>query len=147
VKAARPSRWTVSRVLPIAASLALASITGYQSLVIIPGLRSGGAMAPIVLRPAERGEDQVIQPDARRPYSAILLDVNEAEPGAALVYEASPAGGPVRAKGSAEAPAPGLALLVMLPNSKLDQPGPWALVLRTPKGEPIARYPFTLKLK
>ena len=150
----RPGRFawlTPAALLPMAASVMLAALIGYQSLVIIPGLRSSRALSQIVLRAAARGDEQTILLQRDQPYSAFSLDVNAVEPGTPLVYEVSPqevspVNGPVRIKGSTKAPPPGLPLLVMVPNSDLDRAGPWTMVLRTPQGTEISRYPFSLRL-
>jgi hypothetical protein len=38
-------------------------------------------------------------------------------------------------------------LIVVLPNTEIQPPGPWLLVLRTQKGTEISRYPFTVQIK
>jgi hypothetical protein len=131
---------------PMAASVMLAAVVGYQSLVTIPGLRSSRALSQVVLRAAARGDEQTIALQRDQPYSVLSLDVNAVDPGAPLVYEVSPRNGEVRASGATKAPPPGLSLLVMIPNSDLDRAGPWNLVLRTPQGTEISRYPFSIKL-
>ena len=77
----------------------------------------------------------------------LSLDVNAADPGAPLVYEIASEKRVVRATGNAVAPPPGSPLLIVLRQGKLDQPGPWQLVLRTPQGAEIARYPFSIQFK
>lgn len=133
-------------LLPMAASLMLASFIGYQSLVTIPDLRASRALSPIVLRAAARGDEQTIELRRDRPYSLLSLDVNAADPGAPLVWEASPKDGPARAKGATQAPPPGSPLVVVISHADLDRAGPWTLVLRTPQGAEISRYPFSIKL-
>ena len=137
---------TPAALLPLAASLMMAPVVGYQSLVLIPSLRSSRALAPIVLRAAARGDEQTFDLKKDQPYSVFSLDVNAAAPGAPLVYEVSPAKGPVRTKGFTTAPAPGSPLLVVISHSDLNQAGAWTLVLRTPHGEELARYPFSVRL-
>jgi hypothetical protein len=137
---------TPAALLPMAASVMLAALVGYQSLVTIPGLRSSRALSQIVLRAAARGDEQTIALQRDQPYTVLSLDVNAADPGTPLVYEVSPLNGAVRTKGAAKAPPPGLPLLVLIPNPDLDRAGPWTMVLRTPQGTEISRYPFSLKL-
>ncbi len=127
-------------------ALILVPFLGYQWLVTIPQLRSSRALSPIVLRAAARGDEQIVELRRGQPYSILSLDVNAAEPGAPLVYEVSPQNGSARAKGATEVPRPGSPLLVMIPSSDLDQAGQWTLVLRTPQGTEISRFPFVLKL-
>jgi len=133
-------------LMPLAASIALLAVVGYQSLVTIPGLQSSRALAPVVLRAAARGDEQVLELRRDQPFSFLSLDVNAADPGTPLVYEIGPEKGSVRHRGSAVAPPPGSALIVVVPHSGLDRDGPWSLVLRTAQGVEIARYPFNLKL-
>ena len=140
---------TPSAFAPMAAALVLALVAGYQALVLIPGLRwaaESRAMAPLVLRAAARGEEQTVEIRRGEAMSIFSLDVNAAEPGAPLVYEAAAAGGSARITGSTTAPPPGSPLLVVMPHAQLHQAGSWMLVLRTPQGAEIGRYPFIVKL-
>ena len=140
---------TPAALAPMAAALVLALVVGYQALVQIPGLRwaaESRAMAPLVLRAAARGEEQTVEIRRGEAMSIFSLDVNAADPGAPLVYEAAAAGGKARITGSTAAPPPGSPLLVVMPHAQLHQAGPWTLVLRTPQGAEIGRYPFTVKL-
>ena len=110
-----------------------------------PGLSGSRALSPVVLRAAARGDEQTIDLRSGQPFSVLSLDVNAADPGAALRYEIEPEGGTPRVTGSAVAPAPGSPLLVVVPHAKLDLAGRWTLVLRKPEGAEIARYPFQFK--
>jgi Putative zinc-finger len=140
------SAWlTTPSLVPLAASVVLCAVVGYQSLVVIPGLDSSRAQAPVVLRAAARGDDQTVQLRAGEPYLMLSLDVNDAEPGSSLVYEILPQNGAVRDKGSAIAPPAGSPLIVTIPHSHLDRSGNWSVILRTPQGIEVARYPFHLK--
>jgi hypothetical protein len=139
---------TPATLAPMAAAMVLVLVAGYQALVQIPGLRwaaESRAMAPLVLRAAARGEEQTVEIRRGEAMSIFSLDVNAAEPGAPLVYEAAAAGGSARVTGSTKAPPPGSPLLVVMPHAELRQAGPWMLVLRTPQGAEIGRYPFTVK--
>jgi hypothetical protein len=134
---------------PMAAALVLALVAGYQALVLVPGLRwaaESRAMAPLVLRAAARGDEQTVEIRRGEAMSIFSLDVNAADPGTPLVYEAAAAGGSARITGGTKAPPPGSPLLVVMPHAQLRQAGPWMLVLRTPQGVEIGRYPFTVKL-
>lgn len=140
---------TPATLAPMAAALVLALVAGYQGLVQIPGLRwaaESRAMAPLVLRAAARGDEQTVEIRRDQAMSIFSLDVNTAEPGAPLVYEAAAAGSAARITGGTNAPPPGSPLLVVMPHAELRQAGPWMLVLRTPQGAEIGRYPFTVKL-
>ncbi|MBS1858622.1 MAG: zf-HC2 domain-containing protein [Acidobacteria bacterium] len=131
-------------LMPSAAAAALACVAGYQALVTIPGLRAPQAVAPLVLRAAARGEEQTVNVRGG-PFTVFSLDVNAAEPGAALRYEMAPEGGTARLKGTATVPPPGAPLLIVAPHADLNRAGAWNLVLRTPAGEEIARYPFQIR--
>jgi hypothetical protein len=127
-----------------------AVLAAYQAFFVIPGLRwqtGPRAMAPIALRAAARGEEQVLPIRKDAPVSMLSLDVNDVDPGTPLAYDVLAPGGAVRFSGSTEAPPPGSQLVVSLPNSEFRQLGAWVLVLRTQKGAEIARYPFTVQLK
>jgi hypothetical protein len=125
----------------------LAAMAGYQGLVLIPGLRSqteSRAMAPIVLRAAARGEEQVLELSKDQPYALVSLDVNNADPGAPLTYQVVAPGGEVRLSNPAQAPPLGSPLIVVLSKRDLVRPGSWMLVLRDSKGAEISRYPFSV---
>jgi hypothetical protein len=150
----RPGRawfgWLTPAALgPMAAALVLALVAGYQGMVQIPGLRwaaESRAMAPLVLRAAARGDEQTVEIRRDQAMSIFSLDVNSAEPGTPLVYEAAAVGSSTHITGATKTPPPGSPLLVVMPHAGLRQAGPWMLVLRTPQGAEIGRYPFTVKL-
>jgi hypothetical protein len=147
-EAPAPPRWwrrLAPVLMPSAAAAMLACVAGYQALVTIPGLRAPQAVAPVVLRAAARGEEQTVDVHGG-PYTVFSLDVNAADPGAPLRYEMAPEGGAARLKGTAAAPPPGAPLLIVAPHADLDRAGAWNLVLLTPAGEEIARYPFQIRL-
>lgn len=143
----RAVSWLVPpRLIPVGASLVLVCAVLYPWLVTIPGLRTSRALSPVVLRAAARGEEQTLEVSRSQPYSLLSLDVNTADPGAPLVYEVVSPNGKVSTKGSAAAPPAGSPLIVVLSHSILNRSGAWSLVLRTSRGEEVARYPFQLKL-
>src|SRR5262249_17484892 len=135
ISRARTTGWFSGRTLAsLAASVFLAAIVGYQSMVTIPGLRSSRALPPVVLRAEARGEEQSLQLRRDEPYSLLSIDVNAADPGTPLVYEIAPEKGSVRNRGNAVAPPPGSSLIVVVPHGSLDQNGSWSLVLRNSQG-------------
>jgi hypothetical protein len=121
-------------------------VVGYQSLVTIPELSDSRALNTVVLRAAARGDEQTIDLRDGQPFTVLSFDVNAAEPGAPLRYEIGPEGSGARIKGTAIVPPPGKLLQVTAPHKKLDRAGAWTLILRTPQGTEIARYPFQLIL-
>jgi len=146
----RRSRWawlSPAFLAPAMALLVLGCVTGYQSFVTIPALESPIATSAVVLRAAARGDEQTIEVRRHEPYAVLSLDVNAADPGTPLVYEIASEKRVVSATGNAVAPPPGSPLLIVLRQGKLDRPGPWQLVLRTPQGAEIARYPFSIQFK
>ena len=79
----------------MAAALVLGLVAGYQGLVQVPGLRwaaESRAMPPLVLRAAARGEEPTVEIRRDQAMSIFSVDVNSAEPGAPLVYEAAATG-------------------------------------------------------
>lgn len=141
-------RWPV--LAPAGAALALALLCGYQSLVLIPGLRGtagASAVTATVLKATARGEDAPVVDLEAGPLAVLAMDVNGADAGAPLLYELqSPdSGTPVR--GKAVAPPAGQPLLLVVPRSEVRASGAWTVVLRTASGMELARYPFQFKLK
>jgi hypothetical protein len=142
------SRWwnwlSPAALIPAAAAAMLACVVGYQSLVTIPELSESRALDTVVLRAAARGDEQTIDTHDGQPFTVLSFDVNAAEPGAPLRYEIEPEGGAPRIQGAAKVPPPGKPMQVTVPHRKLDRTGAWTLILKTPQGAEIARYPFQL---
>ena len=136
---------TPASLIPAAAAVMLACVTGYQSLVTIPNLSGSRAMSPVVLRAAARGDEQTIDLHGAQPFSILSLDVNAAEPGLPLRYEITAEGRSPSITGSTTAPPPGSPLLITVPHSSLNRAGAWKLTLRKPDSSEIATYPFQLK--
>ena len=125
-------------------------MAAWQAFVVIPPLRWAGtpqALTPIALRAAARGEEQALTVRSDQSVSLLSLDVNSAEPGAALTYDVIAPDGAARHKGAAQAPPAGSPLIVVLPSSAIREPGAWVLVLRNPQGAELARYPFSVQSK
>jgi len=140
--------WFFPAMLPSAAAVALGCLAAWQALVVIPSLRWAGtpqALSPMVLRAAARGEEQTLTIRRDQALSLLSLDVNSADPGAALTYEVIAPGGATRHKGTALAPPAGSPLIVVLPNSAIRETGAWVLLLRNPQGAELARYPFSVQ--
>jgi anti-sigma factor RsiW len=98
-----------------AAAASLALVAGYEGMLLRQQPRmTPQALAPVTLRAATRGAQAVVPltPGAAAVTLAVPLDVAA---GTALGYEVRAAGGQVVASGSADAPAGGAPLLVLLP--------------------------------
>jgi hypothetical protein len=134
-------------MVPSAAAVALGCLAAWQAVVVIPSLRTPQALSPIALRAAARGEEQVVTVRREQTLSLLSLDVNCADPGTALTYEVVAPGGVIRHKGAVQAPPAGSPLIVTLFNSGLRERGAWVLILRSPQGAELARYPFTVQFK
>jgi hypothetical protein len=140
--------WLPGAMLPSAAAVALGCLAAWQAFVVIPSLRWAAtpqALSPMVLRAAARGEEQALTIRRDQALSLLSLDVNSADPGAALTYEVIAPGGATRHKGATQAPPAGSPLIVVLPNAAIREPGAWVLLLRNPQGAEIARYPFSVQ--
>jgi hypothetical protein len=151
VRGAPRSGWFSWLSWPVLAPSALALIFGcvaaWQSFVLIPGLRwaeSPQAVSPVVLRAAARGEEQALEIHRNQAVTMLSLDVNAAAPGTSLTYEVDGPGGGSRLNGTAQAPPAASPLIVLLPNSAIRETGSWVLILRTPQGAELARYPFAV---
>lgn len=159
-KPATMSRWRswFSQPAPyaIAAALALAIVTAYQSLFLLPRFRratSPQAMAPLTLRGAARGEEPTYSITSDQLWLPLSADVNAFEPRTSLKYTltALPGGKPILS-GPATSPPPGAPLLIIVPASALPGPGMYELLLEsdTPDrgtyGSETAHYRFVLEI-
>jgi hypothetical protein len=136
-------------LVPSAAAVALGCLAAWQAFVVIPPLRWAGspqALSPVAWRAAARGEEQALALHRDRALSLLSLDVNSADPGAPLSYEVIAPDAAIRHRGTAQAPAAGSPLIVVLPHAAIRESGAWVLVLRDRQGAEIARYPFSVQL-
>jgi hypothetical protein len=141
------SSWRTALPWAVAATLALA--VGYQSLWVVPGLRSevvgSQALAPVTLRAASRGAEPIVV----RPASGVVsfaIDANGIPAGAGLTYDLRAADGSSVASGTAVAPSPGIPLLLLVPASAFGAPGGHTLSVRPDRdpGTASVDYRFTL---
>ncbi|MEO8367974.1 MAG: zf-HC2 domain-containing protein, partial [Candidatus Solibacter sp.] len=99
-----------SSLVPSSAAAAMGCLAAWQGLVVIPNLRWAEApqvVAPVALRAAARGEEQVLAVWRNQPLSALSLDINAAAPGESMKYDLVGPGGAVRHQGTALAPPAG----------------------------------------
>ena len=140
----------------VAAALALAFVTAYQSLFLLPRFRratSPQAMAPLTLRGAARGEEPTYSITSDQLWLPLSADINAFEPRTSLKYTltALPGGKPILS-GHATAPPPGAPLLIIVPASALPGAGMYELVLESgapDRGTSVsetAHYRFVLEI-
>jgi hypothetical protein len=145
------------RVAPVLATFALAAVTAYQALVVIPGLRgqlhdalSPQAVASYVLAPVSRGETRALEvPKGARFYS-IYMDPAWAGSFAAYVCSVQDETGSTRFSVRLAAPPPAKPLEILMARQILPS-GRYTVVIRNAAeaGQPeaeLARYSLILKL-
>ncbi|MEZ5318711.1 MAG: zf-HC2 domain-containing protein [Vicinamibacterales bacterium] len=105
----------------LAAAAALAVLAGYQSFVVIPGLRGDGAqaLAPVVLRPVSRGELPTVHRPAGGGLLSLAMDVNVDPAPDKLIYHLRTDAGSEVLTGEAPVPQPGTPLLLVIPGRDL----------------------------
>lgn len=138
-----------SSLVPSTAAAALGCLAAWQGLVVIPSLQwatNPQALAPVALRAAARGEEQVLDVRRDKPVTALSLDINAAAPGENLKYDLLGPGGVVRYQDAAQVPPAGSSLIVFLPTSAIRESGAWQLVVRGQRETEIARFPFSVQI-
>ncbi len=147
VVAFRPRRiWSPSVVLPWAAAAVLALAVGYQSLFVVPGLRDQmgpQVLTPVTLRAASRGAEPAVPAPASGPIT-LAVEVSGVQAGTRLSYDLRTAGGQVAVSGAAEAPSPGVPLLLMVPGSAVASAGSYVLSIRPDAGPATIDYRFSV---
>jgi len=115
--ASKPARrWSGSAFVPWALAASLALFAAYQSLLVIPGLRSPRAVDAFTLRPDSRGQETVV---ASPGDAMLVIEVNDVREGADLKYEIKAAGGAQVVSRHGKAPRAGAPFLVLVPSSAL----------------------------
>jgi hypothetical protein len=145
-KTAQTARWSRSAFVPWALAASLAVFAAYQSLLVVPGLRSElapRALHPITLRPDSRGQEPVVRPGPGADGITLAIDVNDVREGADLSYEIKDASGRRVAARHAEAPRPGTPLLLWLPASALAEDAHYVLSIDdAASGRSLGTYRF-----
>jgi hypothetical protein len=142
-------RPTTSVVMPWAIAATLALVAGYQALFVVPALRQdsleAGAAVPVLLKPASRGELTTLRL-ARTGVTAFALDLNSAaEAGAPLTYDLRTVDGPSVVSGAVPAPPAGMPLLLVIPVTRFQSPGAYALLIgKSGDNTPVAEYRFAV---
>ena len=137
-----------SALVPAGAALALALLTAYQNMVVIPSQRHGNAPAAVpatVLKASTRGDDAT--PVSASPVAVLSMDVNGVLPGVPIQYALRSPDGAPGVSGKALSPPSGQPLLLVIRDSDLRTRGTWTVVISTSSGAELGRYPFLLELK
>jgi anti-sigma factor RsiW len=114
----RPTAWYRSTAIPWAAAAALAAITTYQSVWVVPSLRRAGspvALAPVLLHPESRGTEATVSVSPEGGPVTLALEVNDSPAAGQITYDLRTQSGRRILSGRAAAPAPGMPLLLLLP--------------------------------
>ena len=159
---ARRSLWALTWGRPWAAAsalaaLALISVSAYQSLVVIPGLRgqlrqtlSPQPVASFVLPPASRGDTPAREISGGGLFYAVYMDPTWDGSFAAYVCSVQDESGSTRFSVRLPAPPPGKPIQILIARSVLPS-GRYTVVIRNaaetgkPENE-LARYTLVLKL-
>jgi hypothetical protein len=146
--AARPL-WYRSAALPWAAAAALAVVTAYQSVWVVPSLRrdtSTFAIVPITLRPANRGSEALVPLGRGTGPVSLAIDINDPPPSGELTYDLSASDGRHVASGRAAVPAAGTPLLLLIPSWTLVGSMHYILSVHDagPSGRPLGEYRFAV---
>jgi Putative zinc-finger len=142
----RARKWRPAVVVPWTCAATIAMLFGYQSLLVLPPLRqetAARAFAPVVLRPASRGADQIVALAHDQPFAALSVDVNSSTTSGALNYEVTNEAGAEVVRGTAPQPAAGTPLLVMIPARQLTAGGHYRIVLSDQNGS-VGEYRFAV---
>jgi anti-sigma factor RsiW len=140
----------ITGVLPWAVAAMLVLTVGYQSVVVIPSLRSlseAQVLSPVVLRPAARGETPVVPLDAGARFVSLSFEAN-VDPGVERIHyliRASDSGAIV-ADGQTAAPVSGSSVLLIVPARRLERGTQYVAELRNAVDLTalIGEYRFTI---
>jgi len=138
--------WYRSPVIPWAIAASLLIFTGYQSLVLVPGLRNQllpRGLDPVTLRPDSRGPEPVVRSGAAPDGFTLAIEINDVQEGAVLEYKIATVDGRHATSGRLVAPREGAPLLLWLPSSALEEPARYELSIHdTATGRLLGSYRF-----
>jgi len=142
----RPRWRRASTVIPWAAAAILALTAGYQSFVVVPGLRQAIApqpLSPVMLREATRGSLPVVTISPGQRFITLGIDVMKAS-GTDVTYDLLDAAGNTILSGRTPLPPSGAPLYLLLPADELVRPGRHTLIVRDPAtpGTALGEYAF-----
>jgi hypothetical protein len=139
--------WYRSTLLPWASAAALAVVTVYQTLWVVPSLREGAPSAtiPVTLRPASRGAEPLVPLTASGPVS-LAIEINEPADSGRVTYTLRSSDGREIASGVTAAPAAGAPLLLLVPSSALTGSTRYTLSIGDagPSHHSLGEYRFTV---
>jgi hypothetical protein len=142
----RPVWRAASTVIPWAAAATLALTAGYQSFVVVPGLRQAiepQSLSPVMLREATRGALPVVTVSPGQRFITLGIDVMTASAGE-VTYNLLDAAGVTILSGRTPLPPSGAPLFLLIPADELARPGRHTLIVRDPAapGATIGEYAF-----
>jgi hypothetical protein len=139
--------WRPATLVPTLATLALASIVGYQNLVSIPSLLRPQALATFPIASAVRGGGQIVSVDRRQSMLTLSFEVDSPRAYPSYICDFEREGqGSVLQVGSGERKVASFSLVLLLPAKRFSA-GHYVMILR-PAGQPqteIERYPFVIQ--
>ena len=133
---------------PWAAAATLALVTGYQSLVMVPGLRdavSSESIEPVMLRGNTRSAAAATTVTIGRGqrFVALSADVLTPPSSSQVAYEILDSTRTAVASGQSRIPSSGAPLMLLVPVAELQRAGHYTLALREPvQKSVIGEYEF-----
>ncbi len=139
----RPVWRRASIVVPWVAAASIALAAGYQSFVVVPGLRQPQPLSPVMLREATRGALPTVTLSPGQRFVTLGVDVNAAST-KNLRYEILDASGKAILSGRTPLPPSGAPLLLLVPADELGSQGRYTLIVSDPdsSGAPFGEYSF-----
>jgi hypothetical protein len=133
-------------VIPWAAAAMLAVTTGYQALVVVPGLRQAiapQALSPVMLREATRGTVPAVTVSSGQRFITLGMDVTTAATGD-VTYNLLDSAGSTILSGRTPLPPAGAPLFLLIPTDGLVRPGRYTLIVSDPAsaGATLGEYAF-----
>lgn len=139
--------WASWNLVGLAAAASLAIVTGYQTLIVVPGLRRDlepRAVTPFALRSPTRGAATVLTVDRSSGFVALSIDLEPAPAGGDVQYALTRERGEELLSGRAATPVPGTPLLLLVPTRMLTEPGRYVLSLRGSSGTDLGDRIFVV---
>ena len=150
VASLRPSKpaaaWYRSPVVAWAMAASVLMFSGYQSLVVVPGLRSQVSphgLSPITLRPESRGQEPEVRAATASDGFTLAIEINDVQEGTLMEYKIATVDGRRPTSGRLAAPRAGTPLLLWLPSATLEEPTRYELSIQdSATGRLLGTYRF-----